>query len=132
MTLSFGISFAQQQTKTATEKLALFSENLDADDIAEISNLLEEGADVNVKDKYGATTLMMASTKGLTEIVKLLMDAGGNVNTSTPNGFTPLIVASQYGYTEIVKLFQKKVILKSSSYCWMQMQMFMPPTQHMV
>jgi len=38
--------------------------------------LIENGADVNVKDKDGMTALMYASEEGYTEIVSLLKNAG--------------------------------------------------------
>jgi len=43
---------------------------------ARIKRLIEKGADVNAKDKKGATALLLASENGHTEISKLLKDAG--------------------------------------------------------
>ena len=38
--------------------------------------LLNNGADVNVKDSWGRTAMMVAKSKGHTEIVELLQQAG--------------------------------------------------------
>ena len=104
MSLSLGISFAQNEVNTAPEKLAVLSENLTSDDIAEIRRLLEAGADVNVRTEYGVTPLFMSSGEGHTEIVKLLLGAKADVNTADTDGVTPLFMASRNGYTRIVKL----------------------------
>jgi len=39
--------------------------------------LLEKGANVNVKNKYGYTALMYASMYGHTETAELLLEKGG-------------------------------------------------------
>jgi serine/threonine-protein phosphatase 6 regulatory ankyrin repeat subunit B len=41
-----------------------------------VNVLVNRGADVNVKDNWGATALMLASSNGHTVIVKLLKDHG--------------------------------------------------------
>jgi ankyrin repeat protein len=42
--------------------------------------LLEKGADVNAKNKYGRTALIYATERGYTEIVQLLLEKGADVN----------------------------------------------------
>ena len=39
-----------------------------------LGRLLEKGGEVNTKDKFGRTPLMLASINGHTEVVKLLLD----------------------------------------------------------
>ena len=41
-----------------------------------VEALLDKGADINAKDKYGKTVLMRAEYAGQTEIVRLLKQAG--------------------------------------------------------
>lgn len=68
----------QNQDLTATARLKVISESMDADDITEIRELINSGADVNVINRLGGTPLMIASMKGHTEVVKLLLEAGAD------------------------------------------------------
>lgn len=77
---------------------------------AKIKVLLEQGADVNAKDKEGATTLLYALLykPHNISILKMLLDKGGDLNVrwkgtqpkndmSLPGGMTPLILAAWTG-----------------------------------
>lgn len=66
--------------------------------------LLKHRADINAKDKYEKTALMLASERGFIEIVKLLLETGADVNAKDNIDHTALIDASDEGYIEIVKL----------------------------
>ena len=65
----------------------------DIQDIVEI--LINAGADVEAKDKYGNTTLMLASSFNTPEVVNIFLKAGANVNVKSNNGMTPLINAAK-------------------------------------
>ncbi len=103
-----GSAASAQEKATATEQLKALStkmlDKMDEADMAGVRELIDAGADVNVRNKYGATPLQMASQNGHTEIVKLLLAAKADVNAAHTNGLTPLWMASQNGHTEIVKL----------------------------
>jgi len=47
-------------------------------DVASVTALLDKGADVNAKFRYGATALFKAAERGNTEIVKLLLARGAD------------------------------------------------------
>ena len=84
-----------------------------------IEVLLEHGADVNSRDKYGRTALHFAAfnkcgrlsrsihkdpdinVKG--EIAKLLLSRGANVNAETEDGVTALQAAAHNGYANVVE-----------------------------
>lgn len=76
---------------------------------------LAEGANVASED-LGQTPLEVASKRGRTKIVRLLLDHGADVNSADNNGNTPLmlaaksIMASHYGgsYAEVVELLLEK------------------------
>jgi len=69
-----------------------------------VKTLVAAGANVNAKDKSGATALFSASIDGNTEVVKALISAGADVNIKAKNEVTILMVASGWnGNREIVK-----------------------------
>jgi len=73
-------------------------------DLETLKKLVSRGADVEAKNKYGETPLILASEFGHLEIVKCLIEkCNANVESKDNHGNTPLILASGYGYLEIVK-----------------------------
>jgi ankyrin repeat protein len=56
----------------------------------EVKKLLEKGANPNSKNKYGVSTLILASYNGSFVIVKLLLEAGADVNAKDRDGDTAL------------------------------------------
>ena len=64
--------------------------------------LLRNGADVDVQDVYGHTTLDLACLAGCAPVMQLLLDH--NVSISHPHGTHALWTASTEGHFEIVKM----------------------------
>jgi len=64
---------------------------------------IENGDDLNVKNKYGSTALRVASLKGNFDIVKLLVENGADLNAKNEYGDSALMAASLKGYFDIVK-----------------------------
>ncbi len=58
--------------------------------------LLAVGADVNVKIRYGYTSMWMAAANIKADILQLLIEGGGNVNETNSDGETPLIALVKY------------------------------------
>lgn len=81
----------------ATEKLF----NLDWRKVSleEVKELVAQGADVKVKNKWGKTPLHLATREGQTDVVKLLLAHGVDVNAADNDGWTSLHEASLNGYT---------------------------------
>ena len=67
-----------------------------------IRRMINAGADVNAKDKYGWTPLSCASRNGHLDVVIALMGAGADLNAKTNDGSTLLHFASYNGHTDIV------------------------------
>jgi serine/threonine-protein phosphatase 6 regulatory ankyrin repeat subunit B len=66
---------------------------------------LDEGADVDLGDRYEWTVLMSGCDKAWpVAIVRLLLEAGANVNFQNCDGWNALIFASGQGYLEHVRL----------------------------
>ena len=63
---------------------------------------------VNLQNKWGTTALIIASKRGHTDIVKLLL-AVPSIDVNVQNKFygeTALSIASKNGHTDIVKLIK--------------------------
>jgi len=55
-------------------------------------------------DKFGKTSLHLASSRGEAEIVSLLLENGAEVNVKNKFGWTPLQLAASGGHLEVVRL----------------------------
>src|SRR6185503_11702271 len=65
-----------------------------AGNTARVGQLIQGGADLNVKDRRGgATPLMYAAAYGSLETTKLLLDKGADVNARNTGGATALMWA---------------------------------------
>jgi hypothetical protein len=58
----------------------------------------KEEIDPNIIGKWGDSLLMVASAKGHSRMVKLLIDKGADPNIQGKYGFTPLMLAVKWGY----------------------------------
>ena len=103
LALAFGLTAAAQ----ADPKQALNEQLYEAarrGDAAEVKAVLDTGADVNAKFRYGATALFKAAERGHTEVVKLLIERGADVGVKdTFYGATALSWALQKGHTATVR-----------------------------
>lgn len=72
-----------------------------------IKTLLHKGADVNLRNRSGATAVMLAAMVGTPEVVRMLIEAGADVNAETREGVTALSVAIQEKRDEIVRLLKQ-------------------------
>ena len=78
-------------------------------DAAAVKTLLEHGADVNAKFRYGATALSYAADKGHVEVVKLLIERGADLNVKdTFYKSPPIIWATLKGHAPIVQMLLDK------------------------
>ncbi|UPA54646.1 ankyrin repeat domain-containing protein [Wolbachia pipientis] len=70
--------------------------------------LLEEGANIDIKDQNKNTPLHLAASNGHTDIVKLLMEKEPDLSVVNKEGNTSLHLAASNGHTDIVKLLVEK------------------------
>jgi ankyrin repeat protein len=73
-------------------------------DFESVRRLIEEGAELDSKDRYGQTPLMIASMKGHTDIVRLLVQNGAELNTTAKFNLSALMLAVINAHTEIVRI----------------------------
>lgn len=71
-----------------------------------VKKFVEDGGNIEMKDKTGATGLIFASAHNRNKVVKFLIENGADPNAKDNNGWTALISAAQLGndYTETARL----------------------------
>jgi ankyrin repeat protein len=78
-------------------------------DVAAVTALLDRGADVNAKFRYGTTALFKAAERGHVAVVKLLLDRGADVNVKdTFYGSTAMSWALQNNHLDVVRAMLDK------------------------
>jgi CubicO group peptidase (beta-lactamase class C family) len=78
--------------------IAVLQGNLEA-----VRQHIQAGSDLNEKDAYGSTPLIIAATFGQTDVARVLIEAGADMEIRDNNGSTPLHIATFFCRTEIVK-----------------------------
>ncbi len=72
----------------------------------QVETLLSKGADINLRDEYERTPLMISAYNGHTDIVALLLEAGADVNPKAKYGQTAHQFAKEQGNEEIVRMLE--------------------------
>jgi len=65
--------------------------------------LLHSGADVNARDRFGQTALMLAAHHGHAALVGLLIEHGADLNVRAKYGLSALMLSVIAGHTEIAR-----------------------------
>jgi ankyrin repeat protein len=78
-----------------------------------IKQHIEAGSDLNAKDAYGSTPLIIAATFGKTGVATALIEAGADLQLKSNDGATPLHVAAFLCRTEIVEALLANGVDKS-------------------
>jgi hypothetical protein len=74
-----------------------------AGNVKVIQQHVEAGSNLDAKDSYGSTPLIVAATFGETEAAKALIEAGADVNRTNNEGSTPLHIAAFLCHADIVE-----------------------------
>jgi len=78
-------------------------------DAAAVTSLLDKGADVNAKFRYGSTALFKAAERGNTEVVKVLLARGADVTVKdTFYGASAMTWALQNEHFDVVRALIEK------------------------
>ncbi len=107
-TLLFGslLALGQSPKQELNEQ---FWEAVRKGDLASVTTLLDKGADVNAKFRYGTTALFKAAERGHLEIVKLLLARGADVSVKdTFYGATAMTWALDNNHVEVVSALLEK------------------------
>ena len=65
--------------------------------------LLQSGSDVNARDRFGQTALMLAAHHGHAALVGLLIEHGADLNVRAKYGLSALMLSVIAGHTEIAR-----------------------------
>ena len=76
-------------------------------DIVEI--LLDHPVELEAKDEYGATALIIAAYRGHLDIVKTLLGAGAEVHAQDRNGWTAMVWAVSRRHNNVVDFLKTYV-----------------------
>lgn len=99
----------EQENKSSTGMTALMLAAAN-DDSRIVQRLLDQGAQINAKDKKGQTALMLASVNAYLDTVKILLAAGADINVQSNNGATALILAAMRGHSSVVRCLLDKTL----------------------
>jgi len=99
----------QTQTNPKQELNDQLYEAVRKGDVAAVTALLDKGADVNAKYRYGTTALFKAAERGNAEVAKVLLDRGVDVNVKDTFYHTNAMSwALQNDHYEVVRLILQK------------------------
>jgi ankyrin repeat protein len=73
-------------------------------DVKDICDLLDRGADVDARDRYGQTALTLAAHAGHREVVEALIAHRANVNVTAKYGLSALMLALVAGHAEVARI----------------------------
>jgi ankyrin repeat protein len=73
-------------------------------DVQVIRDLLAQDTDIDARDRYGQTALMLAAHAGHREVVKALIAHRANLNITAKFGLSALMLALVAGHAEIARL----------------------------
>jgi ankyrin repeat protein len=91
----------QANLNTLNEQLLQATQREDKETVLK---LLQQGADINVRDAQGQTSLMIATYQHNTDMVKTLLQAGADVNIRDNNKANPLLHSAAQGWLDILRL----------------------------
>ena len=73
-----------------------------------IQQHIKDGSDLNEKDQFGSTPLIIAATFGKTDVAIALIGAGADMNITNYDGATALHISTFFCRTEIVAALLEK------------------------
>jgi len=101
---SFNKSLDLGDEKLTTDEILSGTTMAHKRSIKTLNILLEHGAHIDVKDKYGWTPLLLASEFNVFNAVTALVEKGADINFKlNDNKWTPLHIAARWGHLQIIK-----------------------------
>ncbi len=75
----------------------------DGGNLDQVTELLEKGVPVDVRDEHQWTPMMLAALQGHDKVVALLLEQGADMEARDINGTTALMAAASSGWLSVVK-----------------------------
>ena len=69
--------------------------------------LIENGADIYAKNKYGSTPLHQAIERGHKKVAQLLIENGADIYAMNNDKLTPLSIAKKAGNQKMIEILNK-------------------------
>jgi hypothetical protein len=105
LALQSGMVWAMEKNEVSNDqKLLEASKN---GNLEEVKKAINNGANINAKNNYGATPLHLACYNGYLEIVECLVENKAEINAKNNDGYPPLHLACDKGHLDIVKYLIK-------------------------
>ena len=76
-------------------------------DVEAVRKLLRSGLDVNARDRYGQTALMMAAHAGHREMVETLVESGADLNATAKYKLSALMLAIVAGHAAVARILAR-------------------------
>ncbi len=76
-------------------------------DVEMVREQLRSGADVNSRDRYGQTALMLAAHSGNLEMVETLVAHGADLNVTAKYNLSALMLAIIAGHQDIARMLAR-------------------------
>ncbi len=83
---------------------ALLHDAAERGDVDTMTQLLNDGAEVDKANEWGATPLYVACENGHVDAARLLLDKGADIDRANNIGVTPLLTACDYGHVDAARL----------------------------
>jgi uncharacterized protein len=77
---------------------------IEREDLDSLGRQLDEGVNVDVRDKYGQTALMLAARDGRAAVVRFLVSRGAALDVSAKYHLTALMLAVIRSHADVVKV----------------------------
>jgi len=103
----------QQGAKSTHGAAALFNAIVNGR-LATVEALIAAGANVNVRTVNGTTPLMVGSSKGYSDIVKVLLDHGSDPSARKSDGVSALAIAEHGGFSRTADVLRRSIALQGN------------------